>query len=56
VPFLRSKPRTGMPIAWISAFSCSFDGGALRYSMTVGSMPAWRSNASVLRDVPHDGL
>ena len=34
----------------------SFEGGVLRYSMTTGSMPAWRISASVLREVPHAGL
>ena len=27
-----------------------------RTSITTGSMPAWRISASVLREVPHDGL
>jgi len=31
-------------------------GGSTRYSMTSGSMPAWRINAKVFREVPHLGL
>ena len=32
------------------------EGGVLRYSITTGSMPAWRISASVLREVPQAGL
>ena len=43
-------------MAAISSRSFSLEGGVLRYSMTTGSMPAWRISASVLRDVPQAGL
>jgi hypothetical protein len=45
-----------MPIAEINSLSLWREGGVLRYSMTVGSMPLWRIIASVLRDVPQSGL
>src|SRR3954454_11341643 len=43
-------------MATTSSRILSFEGGVLRYSITTGSMPAWRISASVLRDVPHAGL
>ena len=40
----------------IRSRSVSREGGVLRYSMIVGSTPALRISASVLREVPQLGL
>jgi hypothetical protein len=52
----RISSRTGAPVAAIKATSSARLWGVLRYSMTVGSMPALRIIASTLREVPHFGL
>lgn len=56
VPFCRRASRTHRPAAAISSIRRSRVGGSRRYSMIVGSMPAWRISASVLREVPQFGL
>jgi len=45
-----------MPIALINSISRARLGGFFRYSITSGASPLWRIIASVLRDVPQDGL
>ncbi len=56
VPFSRIAWRTVSPAAAIIASSSAREGGFFRYSTTVGSMPALRIMASVLREVPQAGL
>lgn len=50
------RRRTVKPASAIMVASLSRDGGLRRYSMMVGSMPALRIMANVLREVPHSGL
>jgi hypothetical protein len=54
--FSRIAWRTVSPAAAIIASSSAREGGFFRYSTTVGSMPALRIMASVLREVPQAGL
>lgn len=50
------KRAEGFPVAAASAQTVSRLGGVFRYSMMVGSIPAARIRARVLREVPQAGL
>src|ERR1700694_477785 len=56
VPFSRSKSRGRIFMRAINDSSVGRSGGVFRYSIIVGSMPAFRISASVLREVPQPGL
>jgi hypothetical protein len=47
---------TVRPAPAISSVSRAHDGGSRRYSMTCGSILAWRISAKVLREVLQAGL